>query len=324
MVDSFSSKKIVILGTGGTIAGQSALRNDNIGYRAAQLSIDTLTASLPGLTDHVRGYALSTEQVAQVDSKDMSEAVWCRLAQRTAQALAQPEVAAVVITHGTDTLEETAYFLQSVLPAHKPVVLTCAMRPASAVSPDGPQNLLDALSLAMDAQAAGVWVVCAGGVHAPDQVQKIHPYRLDAFSSGDAGPVAWVEASRVRWRAMPQPVVKPLWDGTALSADRPWPQVEIVMNHAGATGAVVQALVQAGVRGLVAAGTGNGTLSESLTLALQEAMAAGVQVLRTTRCPLGHIIPAIEAVIPVAPGLSPVKARVALQLKLMGLPPATV
>jgi len=322
VVDTHSLQKIVILGTGGTIAGQSPLRNDNIGYVAAQVDVDVLLADIPGLAAHVSAYELVFEQVAQVDSKDMDQAVWGRLAQRTAQALAQPDVQSVVITHGTDTIEETAFFLQSVLPAGKPVVLTCAMRPTTALTPDGPQNLLDALSVAMDAKAWGVVVVCAGVVHAAEHVQKIHPYRLDAFSSGEAGPLGWIEEASVRWTGSPSARTRPLWDGTALPASSTWPQVEIVMNHAGSTGAVVQALLRAGVRGLVAAGTGNGTLSQPLTAALQNAMAVGVQVVRSTRCPLGQVIPASDSPIPIAQGLSPVKARVALQLSLMGLPPA--
>ncbi len=322
MLEPHSSKKIVILGTGGTIAGLSALRNDNIAYQAAQLGVAALTAQIPDLAAHVAGFELVCEQVAQVDSKDMDTQVWLALAQRTLQALAQPDVQSVVITHGTDTIEETAFFLQSVLPAGKPVVLTCAMRPASALSPDGPANLRDALSVAMDVHAVGVLVVCAGVVHAAEHVQKVHPYRLDAFSSGEAGPLGWVEEARVRWVGLPLRRVLPAWDGKSLPASGPWPQVEIVMNHAGATGAVVQALVQAGVKGLVAAGTGNGSLSAPLAQALLQAKAAGVSVVRSTRCPLGQLIAGAESAIPLASVAGPVKARVALQLALMGLAPA--
>jgi L-asparaginase len=133
--------------------------------------------------------------------------------------------------------------------------------------------------------------------------------------------LGWVEEARVRWAGLTLRVALPVWDVRALPVG-PWPQVEIVLNHAGATGAVVQALLQAGVRGLVAAGTGNGALSQPLTQALHQAMAEGVQVVRSTRCPLGQVIPVPDATIPLAAGLSPVKARVALQLSLMGLPPA--
>ena len=185
-------QKIVVLGTGGTIAGTSASAADHTGYTAAQLGVQHLLDAVPGLSDALHGDTLVGEQVAQLDSKDMDHATWQALALRTAHWLEQPEVRAVVITHGTDTLEETAWFLQQVLHPSKPVVMTCAMRPATALAPDGPQNLLDALALARAPQAPGVWVVCAGQIHTAERVQKVHPYRLDAFSSGESGPQGWV------------------------------------------------------------------------------------------------------------------------------------
>src|ERR1017187_2879725 len=159
-----SSKKIVLLGTGGTIAGSAADADDNVGYTAAQLGVEQLLQATPDLAKAT--YAVVAEQVAQVDSKDMSFAVWRLLALRCAHWLAQSDVQGIVITHGTDTLEETAFFLRLVLPANltacKPVVLTCAMRPASARFPDGPQNLSDAFVVAADGAAKGVLAVCAG------------------------------------------------------------------------------------------------------------------------------------------------------------------
>ena len=134
-------QKIVVLGT-----AQKA--SDNIGYTAAQVGVEQLLHAVPGL-QAASGGSLVAEQIAQLDSKDMEFSVWGALAQRCASALADPDVRGVVITHGTDTLEETAWFLQSVLDAHKPVVLTCAMRPATALVPDGPQNLLDAVAVAL-------------------------------------------------------------------------------------------------------------------------------------------------------------------------------
>ncbi len=149
MISEQKSKKVVVLGTGGTIAGRASCASDNIGYTAAQVGVADLLASVPGLDAVLAGHRLHSEQVAQVDSKDMGFALWQALASRISDHLAQPDVTGVVITHGTDTLEETAYFLHAVLPLalqnSKPVVLTCAMRPATALSPDGPQNLLDAV-----------------------------------------------------------------------------------------------------------------------------------------------------------------------------------
>ena len=152
-----SSTRRVILGTGGTIAGRATRAGDNVGYVAGQVNAQDLIGAVPALA----GMPLEVEQVAQIDSKDMGFAVWQRLAQRVAHHLVREEVTGVVITHGTDTLEETAYFLQQVLRPTKPVVLTCAMRPATALVPDGLQNLLDAVAVAGDVQAHGVMAVCA-------------------------------------------------------------------------------------------------------------------------------------------------------------------
>jgi L-asparaginase len=310
-----NARKIVVLGTGGTIAGTADDPNDHVGYRAGALDVQTLLARLPAVDRTL----LVSEQVAQVDSKDMDFAVWQRLARRSAQWLSQPDVVGLVITHGTDTLEETAFFLHSVLPPGKPVVLTCAMRPATALSPDGPQNLADALTVAGTPGAHGVMAVCAGAVHAAVDVSKVHPLRLDAFSSGDAGPVGHVEGGALRLHR-PWPQGGADWARLAARIERSsdaWPRVQIVMNHAGADGSIVRALLAHGVDGIVAAGTGNGTLSEPLQLALLEARAAGVSVLRATRCAAGAVLPHQAQALPAAPGLSPVKARVAMLLDLL-------
>ena len=341
---SRGSSRVVILGTGGTIAGRAATASDNVGYEAAQVSIEQLIADVPELLR----FALVTEQVAQVDSKDMSMAVWQRLLERVAHHLRQADVRGVVITHGTDTLEETAYFLHRALSgaglASKPVVLTCAMRPASSHSPDGPQNLLDAVAVAHDASAQGVVVVCAGVVHSAVAVQKINSYRLDAFSSGEFGAVGFVEEGAVRWshsgRLNPAEAIenKALFAIEKIVSAKVWPQVEIVVNHAGADGRLVDLLLQAhaqqrataaeslvetpfekgGLQGLIVAGTGNGTVHVALQAALLRAQAAGVEVWRTSRCAFGRVMPTqFNDVLPGAGGLSPVKARVALMVKLL-------
>ena len=312
-----SGQKIVVLGTGGTIAGTSAQAGDNIGYTAAQVGVAQLLAAVPGL----QGMAgtLLTEQVAQIDSKDMDGDVWRALALRCAHHLADPDVRGIVITHGTDTLEETAWFLHQVLDARKPVVLTCAMRPATALAPDGPQNLLDAVAVATAPGACGVVMVAAGEVHGARHVQKVHPYRVNAFTSGDVGPLGFVEEGAVRLTQNWPPAL----DGKAQAAIErianivTWPRVEIVVSHAGATGAVVDALVRDGVQGLVVACTGNGTIHHALEAALLRAQSAGVKVVRSTRCPLGQVLPKPGDVLPDSHGLSPVKARIALMLDLL-------
>ena len=301
-------RRIVILGTGGTIAGVAPQHADHVGYVAGQRPVADLLAGLAP----PKGFAFDVEQVAQLDSKDIEHQTWVLLAQRIATYLAQVDVAAVLVTHGTDTLEETAWFLQRVLAPAKPVVLTAAMRPASALSPDGPQNLADALTVAAEPDARGVVAVLAGRVHAAGELRKRHPYRVDAFASADAGPIAVVEDGRVRrFRGWPE--------GRALGLPRlpagEWPWVEIVQSHAGARPDAVQALVGAGVRGLVVAGTGNGTVHAALGSALAAAAAAGVVVWRCTRCAGGAVVGADAGS---AAALTPWVARVELMLTLLG------
>jgi len=318
VVQTKKIKQWVVLGTGGTIAGTAASAADHTGYTAAQVGVAQLMAALPGVDQVLGGDTLLVEQVAQLDSKDMDHATWQALAQRCQHWLAQPDVGGIVITHGTDTLEETAWFLQQVLHSAKPVVLTCAMRPTTALAPDGPQNLLDALTVARHPQAQGVLVVCAGRIHSARDVQKMHPYRLDAFSSGEAGPQGWVEQGQVRWSGPCQTTESHAHAPQALAqAAADWPWVEVLHSHAGADARQVSALVAAGVKGLVVAGTGNGTIHQSLLVALAEAQAQGVTVRLTTRCAQGQIVgqPAALALAPL--GLNAYKARVSLVLDLM-------
>jgi L-asparaginase len=352
-----NNKKIIILGTGGTIAGKSAVATDNVGYVASQVGIEQILAAIPSLISksgkadgkaEYAGCELICEQVSQIDSKDMNVAVWRRLLARCQHWLAQADVQGVVITHGTDTLEETAFFLHATLQAHqplaKPVVLTCAMRPTTAIAPDGPQNLMDALAVASCGGAqpgitggiSGVVAVCAGVIHSAVNVQKVHNYRLDAFSSGDAGALGYVREGKV--------VIYRKYEGNIALSDvlygllaidniaedsHDLPRVEIVVNHSGATGAMVEALLAQRktasttatasthkLAGIVVAATGNGTISKALEAALQTAEADGVVVWRSTRCAFGVLVGKANAQFGDSGGLSPVKARVALMLHL--------
>jgi L-asparaginase len=262
------------------------------------------------------GHAAEAEQVAQVDSKDMDHALWQRLAQRIDAHLARPEVAGLVVTHGTDTLEETAYFLHRVLAPGKPVVLTAAMRPATALLADGPQNLADALALAATPGARGVLAVLAGRVFDAPGLHKAHPYRLDAFAAGDAGPFGVMEEGALRrFRDWPQGDAIGL--GAVPADAAAWPRVELVLSHVGADGALVDALCAMGVRGIVIAGTGNGTVHRALEAALQRALAAGVAVRRTTRCSAGAVVGSPPGALPSGGALTPVQARIELMLELM-------
>jgi L-asparaginase len=328
-------KNVVVLGMGGTIAGRSSSTGDNVGYKAGAVEVADLLAAISSLPEVMGAVSLVVDQVAKIDSKDLDDAHWLALAQRVEHYLSQPDVISVVITHGTDTLEETAYFLSCVLSQQaliaKPVVLTCAMRPVTALAPDGPQNVLDAMAVALHPGALGVLVVCAGAIHSADHVQKTHPYRVDAFDSGEAGPLGYVEEGLVR--------LVNAWPSTVLSSDDasnqyvfnslplpevPWPRVEIVFSHAGACGAMVDAICRSQLtarplRGIVVAGTGNGTIHQDLEAALQRALAQGISVVRSTRCAYGAVVstnaPRANAI--AASHLSPVKARVQMVLDLM-------
>jgi len=326
VADAIQARRRVILGTGGTIAGRAARAGDNVGYVAGQVRVEDLIAGVPPLA----GLPLELEQVAQIDSKDMGFPVWQRLASRIAHHLARDEVDGVVITHGTDTLEETAYFLQTVLRPAKPVVLTCAMRPATALVPDGPQNLLDAVTVAGSGAVQGVVAVCAGLIHRAEHVTKVHSYRVDAFDSGDAGPMGCVEEGQVRlFHPLTCLATVPVFDVQRLGCIQQapgLPRVELLVSHADTDGTLVRGLLAYGAaypdhmpRGLVVAGTGNGTLHQSLAAALLDAQAAGVRVVRATRCARGRVIPDGQNPMPDSGGLSPVKARLALALDLLGI-----
>jgi L-asparaginase len=302
--------RLVVLGMGGTIAGRAASAHDNVGYVAGVAPIEELVASAATTT----GAAVESESVAQIDSKDLGWDELRRLIGRVAHHAARADVRGIVVTHGTDTLEETAYALHRTHPGRVPVVITGAMRPASSLQADGPQNLRDALTVAADAQARGVLVAMAGRVHAGAVVRKVHPYRLDAFSSGDAGAVALVEEGAVRWLREPREDAAPI-ASEALAA--PWPWIEIVTAAAGAEPRAVDALLAAGVQGLVVAATGNGTLHGALEAALERAVDAGVPVLRATRCCDGRVIdaPGESARLPSAGALTPMQARIELALR---------
>ncbi len=268
------SRRLVVLGTGGTIAGSAGDPADHVGYTAAQLGVTELLADIPGFDRS----GLEVEQVAQIDSKDMDHATLQRLALRVRHHLARADVGAVLITHGTDTLEETAWFLDRVVATDRPVVLTAAMRPATALHSDGPQNLLDAACVARWPGMGGVVAVVAGQVFAGRDLRKLHPYRLDAFGAGDGGALASVEQGRVRvFRGWPLASAQPgAPRGAALQADpASWPWVEIVTSHAGADRRGVDALVSAGVDGIVVAATGNGTLHRALEEGLRRPQRPG-------------------------------------------------
>lgn len=307
-------QKILILGTGGTIAGLASDPSNPSNYEAGQLGLTNLLtdAGLP-LS------ALELQDVAQIDSKDMGPEVWKRLLTALLQAQSRPEIQAIVITHGTDTLEETAFLLHALGPWAKPVVLTCAMQPANAPDPDGPGNLRDALLLAQSHAIPAVSVVCAGQVHDPMHLQKIRTDQNDAFSSGPAGVLGqvqqgqWKPAQSAQRYMGAKPSVPSL-------LDMAWPRVEWLTNHAGGDGQIVHTLMSHGqprLHGLVIAATGSGTVSTGLQAALLKARQQGVVVWVSSRCAWGQAQFHQATDWGVSTSLPPAKALVALALHLM-------
>lgn len=307
--------RIVVLATGGTIAGGSANPASSARYQAATVPVATLLAAVPALQSVAR---IEAEQVAQVDSKDMVFAFWSALAARVRHWSGEPDVAGIVVTHGTDTLEETAMFLHLTQACPVPVVLTAAMRPSTSLSADGPLNLLDAVRVAAhpDARGKGVLVVLNQQVHAARDVTKAHTSAVDAFVSPSCGPLGFVQDDLVR---IPRVPVRA--DNAALPAPQQWPEVEIIASYAQPGRVAVDAMVAAGVRGLVVAAAGNGSVHETLVAALKDAAATGVAVVRSSRTGAGHVaIPPVAdpvaGVFVSAADLNPYKARVLLLLAL--------
>ena len=312
--------KTVVLGTGGTIAGLAADPSNLSNYKASQL----------GLTDILQQAGIQTaglemQDVARIDSKDMGPAVWRPLLQAISQAQERSDVQAVVITHGTDTIEETAFLLEVMGPWPKPVVLTCAMQPADSPTADGPGNLRDALLLAQHPAFKGVAVVCAGKAHHPQHLQKIRTDQDDAFSSGLSQPLAQMHKGQWLLREpadqLPRNGRTPDLQTLLNTAD--WPRVEWVSNHASADGEMVMSLLAGSskakrpLRGLVVAATGSGTISVDMENALIQARAVGVEVWVSSRCVWGQARFYEDKPYGVATSLNPAKAMVALSLSLL-------
>ena len=309
--------RIAVLATGGTIAGSAADAANTSGYQAGVVGVDRLLEAVPALSGVAQ---IQPEQIASVDSKDMSLALWTTLAQRVNTLLASDEIDGVVITHGTDTLEETGYLLHLTVKGTKPVVLTAAMRPASALSADGPLNLLNAVTVAASAAAHGQGVLVAfnNRIHCARDVVKTSTYAVDAFQSPEVGALGWVQDGRVEFQ---RSVVRPHTLATEFVIGAKWPHVEIVVSYAGVSRIAVDALVAAGVRGIVVAGTGNGSIHASVQQALADAASQGVVVVRASRVGSGHVMrngaAADDALGFVSAGsLNPYKARVLLMLAL--------
>ena len=309
--------RVAVLATGGTIAGSAPDAAQTAGYQAGVVGVDKLLAAVPALAGVA---AVQAEQVASIDSKDLDFPLWNTLLARIHTLAAREDIDGIVITHGTDTLEETAYLLHLTVKTAKPVVLTAAMRPSSSLSADGPLNLLGAVTVAAAraAHGQGVLVAFNNRIHSARDIVKTSTYAVDAFQSHEVGVLGWVQDGRVEFQ---RTVVRPHTAATPFDAANGWPAVEIVASYAGASRTAVDALVAAGVHGIVVAGTGNGSIHATLQAALAQAAEQGVAVVRASRVGSGHVMrngaaPDDALGFVSAGSLNPYKARVLLMLAL--------
>ncbi len=276
---------VVVLGTGGTIAGAASALS-KASYTSAVVPIATLLGAIPSLSEIAH---LSFDQVAAVGGQAMTDALWLVLAARVEAELARPDVAGVVVTHGTDTLEETAFLLSLVIGSVKPVVVTGATRPASAPGSDGPANLRDAVVVAASRGAVGRGVMVAfdGAIFAPRHVVRVRIHSGREFASGMGGAIGTVSANGPRFLD-PRPSSRSR--RLALPAQAPFPRVEIIYSHVNAMPDLAEAAVAAGAKGLVLAGTGNGNSSPGVIEALARAARDGVVVVRASRVVGGGVV----------------------------------
>src|SRR5678809_143462 len=310
--------RVIILATGGTIAGAGASA-DRAGYTAGKIPIDDLIGTIPSVKKIAN---ISGEQIASVGSQDMTIDIWKKLAVRINQIFANNEADAVVITHGTDTQEETAYFLDLVVPYDKAVVLTGSMRPATAISADGPKNLYDAITVAIDpkSKGRGVLVSFNEGIYDAREVMKLSTTKTNAFGSPNTGPVGQAYDGRVEYYSSSMREVNPK-NPIVLTPDTKLPRVDIVYMYADAPSDQIDMLVSKKVDGIVIAGVGNGNFNKTYMDAVKKAVAAGVVVCRASRTPSGRVvlhdeINDDEVGTIVSDDLNPQKARILLMLGL--------
>ncbi|OOQ13387.1 asparaginase [Helicobacter pylori] len=307
---------IALLATGGTIAGSGA--SASLGrYKSGELGIKELLKAIPSLNRLAR---IQGEQVSNIGSQDMNEEVWFKLAKRAQELLDDSRIQGVVITHGTDTLEESAYFLNLVLHSTKPVVLVGAMRNAASLSADGALNLYNALSVAIDEKSAnkGVLVVMDDSIFSAREAIKTHTTHTSTFKALNSGTIGSVYYGKVRYYMQPLRKHTTESEFSILELKTPLPKVDIIYTHAGMTPDLFQASLKSHAKGVVIAGVGNGNVSAGFLKAMQEAGQMGVVIVRSSRVGSGEVTSGEidDKAFITSDNLNPQKARVLLQLAL--------
>lgn len=310
---------ITILATGGTIAGTGANSTATVGYTAAKVGVEALIEAVPEIKKvaNIKG-----EQVFQIASESMTNDHWLKLAKRVNALLAQPDVDGVVITHGTDTLEETAYFLDLTVKSEKPVVMVGAMRPSTAISADGPINIYNAVVLAgsKDAEGKGVMIAMNDEIGAARDVTKTNTSLTSTFRAPELGVIGYMQNNAPHFyrESLRKHTSKAEFDVSALDK---LPAVDIVYGYANINPIALNAFVGAGDKGIVYAAVGDGSLGAGIKPDLIEARKKGVVVVRSSRVGNGIVARNGEANddeldFVVSDTLNPQKARILLMLAL--------
>jgi L-asparaginase len=313
------TKNIMILATGGTIAGAAASGTQS-SYTSGSVGIDTMVKAVPGIEKLA---TIKGEQISNVGSQDMSFDIMLKLAKRINELLAGSGVDGIVITHGTDTMEETAYFLNLTVKSDKPVVMVGSMRPSTAVSADGPLNLYNAVAVAADpkAKGRGVLVVMNDQIHAAHSLTKTSTTAVQTFMSPLRGVVGVTAYGKNDWYNVPP------WKHTTqsefdVSNVTKLPRVDVIFASADMSPDLVDASVNAGAKGIVIAGVGNGNMNKATVDAAANAAKKGVVVVRSSRVATGLVDRNVEVNddqmgFVASDELNPQKSRILLSLALL-------
>ena len=312
--------KVTILATGGTIAGKQGDPNAP-GYKAGSFSVEDLVEAVPQLKDVA---TIDGQQVANIGSQNMHDAVWLKLLKATTEALAKPDVAGAVITHGTDTIEETSFFLNLTLKGDKPVVLVGSMRPATSLSADGPMNIYNAVIVAgsPEAKGRGVLVLMNDEIHYAAEVTKTDTTNPDSMKSPNRGLAGLCDTGKCAFYSPTKRRHTTESEFSIGDGVTELPDVAIVYAHANMGGTLIEAAIKAGAKGIVVAGVGDGNMTDPALDTLTRAAKDGVVVVRSARVGRGVVRRNIEVDddelgFVAAQELNPQKARILLQLALM-------
>lgn len=278
---------VCILATGGTIAGAQSGKS-TYGYTSGQFNVEDLINAVPTMKDLAN---ISGEQIANIGSQDMNDEVWLKLSHKINEDFKKGKCDAVVITHGTDTMEETAFYLNLVVKSEKPVVLVGSMRPATAVSADGPSNLYNAVATAVDPKAndRGVLVVMNDQIHYARNVEKQNTTNVETFASPERGPAGLINSGKITWF---DPIKAKHTEQSEFSKKEveKLPQVDIIYAYSNMNPDLIDAAVEGGAKGIVVAGVGDGNMSKEALAVLEQKAKEGILVVRSTRLSTGIVL----------------------------------